>query len=32
MYFDLNKFIRVKTDVFNKTLEIILYQQDKNDY
>ena len=32
MHFDSSKFIRVKIDVFNKTLEVIFYQQNKNDY
>ena len=32
MHFNLSKFIRVKIDVLNKALEVILCQQDKNDY
>ena len=32
MYFDLSKFIRVKTNVFDKTLEIIFCQQNKDGY
>ena len=32
MHFDSSKFIRVKTNVFNKTLKVILCQQNKNNY
>ena len=32
MHFNLSKFIRVKINVFDKTLEIIFCQQNKNDY
>ena len=32
MYFDSSKSIRVKIDVFNKVLEVIFCQQNKNDY